>query len=124
MKILRCRPSTKEPAKENGVLERVRVGMRKDTKVATVARGGTHGRRAVSREEAKGRRKVAREKPEQVARVAKQATFQRGVEKVGTTICTPLVEMTVVTLKMQLTMRMICKLGVCKKKAKMNGGKR
>ena len=48
---------------------------------------------------------MAREKLEHVGRVARQATLQRGVEKVATTICTPLMEMTVKTLKKQLTVR-------------------
>ena len=58
-----------EQAKENGVLERVRTGTKKDTKVAKVAKVAkmqtreerTHGRRAVARKEAKDKRKEAKE---------------------------------------------------------------
>ena len=87
----------------------------KDTKVAKVAKmeGRSHDRRAVASMEAKGRRKVARERPEHVGRVARRATLQRGVEKVATNMCSPLTKTTVKTLKKQLTMRKICKHGVC-----------
>ena len=85
----------KEPAMENEVLERVSVGLKKDPKVAKVARvqlrkGRTHDRRAVVKKEAKGKRRVAREKPEHVGRVARQATLQRGVEREATKTCTPM----------------------------------
>ena len=115
LQILRCRLSKKEAAKEHGALDRVRVSTKKYTKVATVAKmeRRTLGRRAVARKEAKGRREVAVQKPEHVGRVARQDTLQRGVEKVATTISTPLMKMTVKTLKKQLTRRRICKHGVC-----------
>ena len=60
----------KERATENEVLERVSVGLKKDTKVAKMQlrNGRTHDRRAVVRKEAKGKRWVAREKPEHVGR--------------------------------------------------------
>ena len=64
------------------------------------------------------------EKPQHVGRVARQATLQRGVDKVVTKSCTPWTKMTVETLKKQLTMRKMCKHGVCKKKVKMSSGKR
>ena len=57
---------------------------------------------------------MAREKPERVGRVARQENLKRGVEKEATNICTPLMKMTVKTLKKHLTMRRkICKHGVC-----------
>ena len=40
--ILHCRLSTQEPAKENGVSDRVRVGTKKDTMVAKLEER-THG---------------------------------------------------------------------------------
>ena len=91
-----------------------------DTKVAKVAKMGerAHGRRAVARKEAKGKRKVAMEKPENLGRVARQATMEHGVEKEATTFCTPLMKMTVKTLKKQLAMKKICKRGVCWTKVK------
>ena len=78
---------TKEEAKENEVLERVRVGMKRDTKVAKVAEmhireWWIHGRRAVARKEPKDKRREARE---HVGRVVKQETLQRGVERAATT---------------------------------------
>ena len=79
---------------------------------------------AVTRKEAKGKRKVAREKPEHVGRVARQATLRRGVEKVATNMCTPLMKMTVKTLKNKLTTKKICKHCACWRKARTNSGKR
>ena len=78
----------------NGVLERVRVGTKKDIKVAKVAKmqireGRTHGRRAVTRKEAKGKREATMEKTEHVGRVAKQDTLQRGVERAARKTCAP-----------------------------------
>ena len=64
------------------------------------------------------------QKPEHVGRVARQATLQRGVDKVATKSCTPLTKMTVETLKKQLTMRKTCKHGVCKKEVIMGSDKR
>ena len=77
-------------------MERVRIGTKKDTKVAEIR---TCGRRAVARKEAKGKGEVARVQPEHVGLVARHATLQR-------------MKITVETLKMQLTMRKICKRGV------------
>ena len=70
-------------------LETVRVGTKRDSKVAKMAKMGgggerTHGRRAVTRKEARSWRNLAREKPEHVGFVARQATLQRGVEAVAT----------------------------------------
>ena len=67
----------------------------------------------MARKEAKGMREAAREKPEHLGRVARQATMQRGVEKEATTSCTPWMKMTVKTLKVQLSLKKICKRGVC-----------
>ena len=53
----------------------------------------------MARKEAKVKGEVAH-----VGRVARQDTLQRGVELEATTICTPLMMMTVETLKKQLTM--------------------
>ena len=105
MWILRCKPSTKEQAEEHEVVERVSVGMKKDTKMAKVAK--THirkertlGRRTVAGKGSKGKRKVARD-------------TLRGVEETATQICTPSSKMTVRTLKKHLTMRKSCKRDVC-----------
>ena len=66
-------------------MERVRVGMKKCTKVAKVAKmeERAHGRSAVARMDAKGKRKVVREKPEHVGLVVIKDTMLRGVEKGG-----------------------------------------
>ena len=85
--ISRCRLCTKEQAMENEAFERVRVGMKKDIKVAKVGEK-TCGRRAGARKEAQDRRKVAREQPEHVGLEETQDTLQRGVEKVATSFST------------------------------------
>ena len=104
LETLHCRPSTKDLAKDNGVMERFRVGTKKGTRVAKMTKMGgiTHDIMAVARTEAKGKEKV----------------------KEATTICTSLMKMTVKTFKKQLTMRKICKHGVCLEKVKMSSGKR
>ena len=48
----------------------------------------------------------------------KQDTSQRGVEREATTTCTPLMEMTVTTVKKHMTMMKICKQGAGQKKPK------
>ena len=110
-------------------MERVRVGMKIDTKVSKVAKmqirkERTHDRRAVARKKQRTREKVAREKTEHVGLVVKQYTLQRGVEREATTICTPLMKMTVKTLKKHLTMMKGCKRGFCWKKLDVCSGKR
>ena len=100
-------------------MERVRDGMKKDTKVAKVAdmhirEWWIYGRKAVARMEAKDKRKEARE---HVGIVAKQDTLQCGVERAATTTCTPL-------MKKHLTMMKNCTCGVRWKKVKMSSGKR
>ena len=104
-KIPRWQRLRKEPVTEGQSQERV------------------HVRRAVTRKEAKGKRKEVREKPEHVGLVASQATLQRGVEKEATTTCTPLMKVTVKSMKKQLTMRKIRKRGVCQKKVKMSSAR-
>ena len=118
-----CRLTAKELAKESGALARVRAGTKKVPKVAKVEER-THGRKAVARKEAKGKRNVARERPEHVGRVARQDTLQLGVERVATTICTPLIKTTLKTPKNQLTTKKILKHGVCWKKVNMTNSKR
>ena len=78
-----CKMSTKELAKEHGVLESARVGTENGTMVAKAAKmeERTRGKRAAARKAATGKRKVAREKTEPVGHVEKQDTLQRGVEK-------------------------------------------
>ena len=122
-----CRLATKGPGKGTEVLERVRVGMEKETKVAKVAeariRGErVHGRKAVARKEAKGKSTVAWETAEHVGLVVKQYPLQRGVEKEETKSC--LMKMTVKTLKKHLTMMRSCNRGVCWKNVTLSSGKR
>ena len=75
--ISRCKPSTREQAQENEVLERVKVGMRKDI---NVVKGGkdTHqgGKNAVQ----KG--------------IGKRWKNRAHCERAATASCTPLMKMT------------------------------
>ena len=126
-----CRLYTKDPAKEHGVfLERVRAGLKKETKVAKVAKmqireETTHGRRVVARKEAEDKIKVARVTAERVGLVLKQDALQRGAERTAKKkTCTPLMKMRVNKSKKHLTMMTSCKRGVCWKKARMSSGKR
>ena len=123
MWISLCKLFTKEQAKENKVLERVRVGMKEGTDVAKVAKmhtreERTHGRRVVARKEAKGKRKVTKEKTKGLGLAVKQDTLHRGVEREATTSCTPLTKMKLKTLKKLLIMKKSCKRGVRMKKVK------
>ena len=82
------------------------------------------GKRATARKADKGRRNVARENSRPVGRVERQDTQQRGVGKVATRICMPLMRKARNTLKKQMTVKRTCKHGACWKKARMNSRKR
>ena len=86
---LHCRLFRKGLAKENGVSERVRIGTKKGTMVAKVARTEVriHDKGKAARMAAKDKRKAAKETTELVGRVEKQDTVQRGVEKGQTVVC-------------------------------------
>ena len=56
---------------------------------------------------------MARENTEHVGLVVKKDTLQRDVEREATQICTPLMKITVKTLKRYVTMMKRCKRGVC-----------
>ena len=128
-----CRLYTKDPAKEHGVFflgERVRAGLKKETKVAKVAKmqireETTHGRQVVARKEAEDKRKVARVTAERVGLAFKQTgRIAASCRKDGKKTCTPLMKMRVNKSKKHLTMMTSCKRGVCWKKARMSSGKR
>ena len=120
--ILRCRLSTKELAKKNGVLERVRARTKKDTKVAKMG-GKNPWPKGSARTEAKGKRKRWQGRnqcmmDDKTGHIA--AWCRKGDNKHLYAIDGDDSE----TLKKQMTMKKICKRGVCWKKVKMSSGNR
>ena len=71
----------------------------------------THGKRAVAGKEAKDKRKMAMEKTRACRTCGKTGHTAAWCRKGGNKNCTPLMKMTVKTLKKQLTMRKICEHG-------------
>ena len=81
-----CRRCTKEPAKENGDLERARVGARKAARVAKVEEKAI-GKRAVERKEARDKKKGEKERQERAGHVERHDTLQPSAGKEATGTC-------------------------------------